>query len=85
MPWSSRMARHHHSNIAELYLMGIVLKTPEEIEAMRVAGHLAGEVLRMIREHVVVGVTTGKLDDICHAYITEEQQAIPADQKPAHV
>ena len=59
-------------------LMGIVLKTPEEIEAMRVAGHLAGEVLRMIREHVRVGVTTGELDDICHAYITEEQQAIPA-------
>jgi len=58
--------------------MGIVLKTPEEIEAMRVAGHLAGEVLRMIREHVRVGVTTGELDDICHAYITEEQQAIPA-------
>jgi len=58
--------------------MGIVLKTPEEIEAMRVAGHLAGEVLRMIREHVRVGITTGELDDICHAYITEEQQAIPA-------
>jgi methionyl aminopeptidase len=58
--------------------MGIVLKTPEEIEAMRVAGQLAGEVLRMIREHVRVGVTTGELDEICHAYITEEQQAIPA-------
>ncbi len=58
--------------------MGIVLKTPEEIEAMRVAGRLAGEVLRMIREHVQVGITTGELDDICHAYITEVQQAIPA-------
>jgi len=32
----------------------------------------------MIREHVRVGVTTGELDDICHAYITEEQKAIPA-------
>ncbi len=58
--------------------MGIVLKTPEDIEAMRVAGQLAGEVLRMIREHVRVGVTTGELDDICHAYMTEEQQVIPA-------
>jgi len=58
--------------------MGIVLKTAQEIEAMRVAGHLAAEVLRMIREHVRVGVTTGELDDICHAYITEEQKAIPA-------
>lgn len=58
--------------------MGIVLKTPEEIEAMRVAGQLAGEVLRMIRDHVRVGISTGELNDICHAYITEEQQAIPA-------
>jgi len=58
--------------------MGIVLKTPEEIEEMRVAGRLGGEVLRMIREHVREGVTTGELDDICYTYITEEQQAIPA-------
>jgi len=58
--------------------MGIILKTPEEIEDMRVAGQLAGEVLRMIREHVRVGVTTGELDDICHAYMTEEQNVIPA-------
>jgi methionyl aminopeptidase len=58
--------------------MGIVLKTAKEIEAMRVAGHLAGEVLRMIREHVGVGITTGELDEICHDYITKEQKAIPA-------
>ena len=45
---------------------------------MRVAGHLAAEVLRMIAGHVRVGVTTGELDEICHAYITEEQKAIPA-------
>jgi len=58
--------------------MGIILKTPEEIEAMRIAGQLAGDVLRMIREHVRPGITTGELDDICHDYITGEQQAIPA-------
>jgi methionyl aminopeptidase len=58
--------------------MGIVLKTPEEIEQMRVAGQLAGEVLRMIGPHVEPGVTTGELDRICHEYITEEQGAIPA-------
>ena len=45
---------------------------------MRVAGRLAAEVLRMIAGHVRVGVTTGELDEICHAYITEEQKAIPA-------
>ena len=58
--------------------MGIVLKSPREVEEMRVAGKLAGEVLRMIREHVQPGVTTGELDRICHEYITETQRAIPA-------
>ena len=58
--------------------MGIVLKSPEEIEAMRVAGQLAADVLRMIRPHVKAGITTGELDEICHRYITGEQQAIPA-------
>ncbi len=57
---------------------GIILKSPEDIEAMRVAGQMAGEVLQMIREHVQPGVTTGELDDICHRYITEVQNAIPA-------
>ena len=58
--------------------MGIVLKTAEEVEAMRIAGGLAGEVLRMIADHVRVGITTGELDDICHSYITREQKAVPA-------
>jgi len=58
--------------------MPVTIKTPEEIEKMRVAGRLAGEVLRMIRPHVVPGVTTDELDRICHEYIVIEQQAIPA-------
>lgn len=57
---------------------GIVLKSREEVESMRVAGHLAGEVLQMIREFVVPGVSTGELDDICHRHITEVQGGIPA-------
>ena len=58
--------------------MGIILKSKEEIEQMRVAGQLAGEVLRMIRPHVQPGIKTAELDDICHEYITGHQQAIPA-------
>jgi methionyl aminopeptidase len=58
--------------------MPITIKTPEEIEKMRVAGRLAGEVLRMIRPHVQAGITTLELDRICHDYIVNEQQAIPA-------
>lgn len=45
---------------------------------MRVAGRLASEVLDMIEEHVVTGITTDELDKICHDYIVEVQQAIPA-------
>ena len=45
---------------------------------MRVAGRLAAEVLDMIEEHVRPGVTTDELNTICHDYIVNEQQAIPA-------
>ena len=58
--------------------MAVTIKTPPEIEKMRLAGRLAGEVLRMIRPHVQPGVSTDELDRICHDYIVNEQQAIPA-------
>ncbi len=58
--------------------MSIHIKTPAEIEKMRIAGRLAAEVLEMIRPHVKAGVTTGELDEICHHYITEVQEAVPA-------
>ena len=58
--------------------MGIILKTSEDIEKMRVAGHLAADVLNMIGQYVQPGVTTAELDDICHEYITMKQDAIPA-------
>ncbi len=45
---------------------------------MRVAGRLAGEVLQMIRPHVKAGITTNELDRICHDYIVNVQDAIPA-------
>lgn len=58
--------------------MSIKIKTADEIEKMRVAGRLAAEVLTMIEPHVKAGVTTNELDKICHDYIVNEQQAIPA-------
>lgn len=58
--------------------MPVTIKTPEEIEKMRVAGRLAAEVLEMIAEHVRPGVTTEMLDRLCHDYIVDVQQAIPA-------
>jgi methionyl aminopeptidase len=56
----------------------IIIKTPEEIEKMKVAGRLAGEVLEMIEPYVKEGVTTEELDTLCHNYIINEQHAIPA-------
>lgn len=58
--------------------MPISLKTPEQIAKMRVAGRLAAEVLDMITEHVVPGVTTDELNTICHDHIVNVQKGIPA-------
>ncbi len=58
--------------------MTIKIKTPEEIEKMRVAGRMAAEVLEMIEPHIQAGVTTNELNQICHDYIVNQQDAIPA-------
>jgi methionyl aminopeptidase len=58
--------------------MNATIKDAAEQDKMRVAGRLAADVLDMIGEHVVAGITTAELDAICHRYIVEEQQAIPA-------
>jgi len=59
--------------------MNVSIKTPEEQDRMRVAGRLAADVLDMIGEHVVPGVTTDELDQLCHDYIVNHQRAIPAN------
>jgi methionyl aminopeptidase len=58
--------------------MQIILKSEEDLQKMRVAGRLAGEVLEMISPHVTAGVTTNELNTLCHDYITQVQHAIPA-------
>jgi len=58
--------------------MAITLKSPAQIAKMRVSGRLASDVLDMVGSHVLPGVTTGELDRLCHAYIVDEQQAVPA-------
>ncbi len=58
--------------------MAVTIKTPEEIEKMRVAGRLAAEVLEMIGPHVQPGIDTAELDRICHDHIVNVQKAIPA-------
>ncbi|MCJ8169744.1 type I methionyl aminopeptidase [Atopomonas sediminilitoris] len=58
--------------------MTVTIKTAAEIDKMRIAGRLAAEVLDMIGAHVKPGVTTNELDRLCHDYIVNQQQAIPA-------
>jgi methionyl aminopeptidase len=58
--------------------MSIIIKTPDEIERMRVAGRLAAEVLDHVTAHVQPGVTTARLDRICHDYMVYVQGTIPA-------
>ncbi|HEY9134814.1 MAG TPA: type I methionyl aminopeptidase [Pseudomonadales bacterium] len=58
--------------------MPVSIKTPEQLEKMRVAGRIAARTLEMIGEYVKPGVSTGELNQICHDYIVNEHQAIPA-------
>jgi methionyl aminopeptidase len=59
--------------------MPVSIKTPEQVEKMRIAGRLAAEVLQVVAPHVKPGVTTEELDRICNQHIIEVQGAIPAN------
>ncbi len=58
--------------------MTVTIKTAEEIEKMRVAGKLAARVLDMIGPEVKAGVTTDQLNTLCHEYIVNDLDSIPA-------
>ena len=58
--------------------MNVVIKTQQDIEGMRVAGRLASEVLDFITPHIRAGITTGKIDALCHDYMVNVQGTIPA-------
>ncbi len=64
--------------IAHGFTMSVTLKTPDEVEKMRVAGRLASEVLDYITPHVKAGVTTDELDALCHDYMVKVQGTVPA-------
>jgi len=58
--------------------MSITLKTPAEIDAMRIAGRLASEVLDFLTPHVKPGVTTLQIDKLAHDYMVGVQGTTPA-------
>ncbi|HAT8859354.1 TPA: type I methionyl aminopeptidase [Legionella pneumophila subsp. pneumophila] len=56
----------------------MLVKTPEEIKKMRVAGQLAASVVEMIEPYVIAGTSTKELEQICRQYIVEDLKAIPS-------
>jgi len=58
--------------------MSITIKSSSDIDKMRTAGRLAASVLKMIEPHVKVGVTTEHLDQLCHQFIVDELDCVPA-------
>ena len=58
--------------------MAISIKSAQDIEKMRAAGRLAAEVLDYITPYVRAGTSTGEIDRLCHAYMTEVQNTVPA-------
>ncbi|WP_083172642.1 type I methionyl aminopeptidase [secondary endosymbiont of Trabutina mannipara] len=58
--------------------MDILIKKPDDIAKMRIAGKLAAEVLEIIKPYIKIGVSTGELDHLCKKYITQKQNAISA-------
>ena len=59
-------------------IMTIHIKNSQEIEKMRVAGKLASEVLDFITPYVKPGITTEEIDKLCHDYMVNVQNTIPA-------
>ena len=51
--------------------------SPEEIPLMRLAGKLAARLLEYIEPYIQPGVTTNRLDQLCHEYILDHK-ATPA-------
>ncbi|HEY4073635.1 MAG TPA: type I methionyl aminopeptidase [Herbaspirillum sp.] len=59
-------------------MSNISIKTAADIEGMRVAGKLGAEVLDYIGPFVKPGISTGELDRLCHDYMVNVQDTIPA-------
>ena len=55
----------------------IQIHGPDDFEGMRRAGRLAAETLDFVTSHVVPGISTGELDEMCEAFI-RDHGAVPA-------
>ena len=57
-----------------------LVKSPDEIEKMRVAGHLTSKVLEVVEAIIKPGITTMQIDAFCEDYITNTLNAIPGSK-----
>ncbi len=57
--------------------MGIVIKTPEQIEGIRKSSRMAAETLKFLESHVKPGITTLALNDLAEKFM-RDHGAIPA-------
>ena len=55
----------------------IYVKKPDEINKMRAAGKLTGDVLKFIEERIKPGITTAEINALIHEYITSHD-AVPS-------
>ena len=58
----------------------IAIKSPEQIEKMRVAGRLTAKVLEAVSEFIKPGMTTMQIDAFCEQYIVHTLKAIPGSK-----
>lgn len=58
----------------------IAIKSPEQIEKMRVAGRLTAQVLEAVSDFIKPGVTTMQIDEFCERYIVDTLKAIPGSK-----
>lgn len=57
-----------------------LIKTPDEIAKMRVAGRLTAQVLEALDAFVKPGITTAQIDEFCEHYIVDVLKAMPGSK-----
>jgi methionyl aminopeptidase len=58
----------------------ISIKTTEQIEKMRIAGHLTARVLEAVSQYIKPGLTTMQIDEFCERYIVDTLKATPGSK-----
>lgn len=58
----------------------ITIKSPDQIEKMRIAGKLTAQVLEALTPFIKPGITTMQIDEFCERYIVDTLKAIPGSK-----